>query len=72
MVEIKIGAQCQVIGKLISRLTLPKDTLILFIARGNEQIVPDGSFTFKENDTLFIITRKETLHKVEKLFNADG
>jgi len=40
-------------------LELPKTTLILFILRGNDYIVPDGSTVIEKKDILSILSENE-------------
>jgi trk system potassium uptake protein len=68
MVELTIEAGSPVAGSSLGQIKLPRDSLVLFISRGEEDIVPDGSYIFHEGDTCFIITRKEVIKKLEKLF----
>jgi cell volume regulation protein A len=68
--QITIPEKSPVIGKQIVQLRLPKTSLISFIKRENEYVVPDGSTTINPNDRLFVLTEdKETLARV---FNCLG
>ncbi|HSM48331.1 MAG TPA: TrkA C-terminal domain-containing protein, partial [Draconibacterium sp.] len=54
-----------VAGKQIVQLGLPKTTLISFILRGNNYIIPDGSTILQKNDKLFILSEnKDALNSV--------
>ena len=70
LVEISLQAGAPVVGVSIRRLKLPGGALILFIARGQENFVPGGDYTFQEDDKVFVITRKDVIPKIEKRFGT--
>jgi len=53
------------IGRKLSEIKLPKETLIISIIRNSEIIVPYGRITINKDDTLYAITRKDTLEQVK-------
>ena len=53
------------IGKKISELKFPKDSLIISIVRNGEVIIPSGKSTINKDDTLYIITRRDNLEHVK-------
>jgi len=62
--EIIIPSDCQVIGKKVVELGLPKTTVISFIQRDSSFITPQGDTTINGNDRLFILSEnKEALSK---------
>lgn len=71
MVELTIEGGSPVTGTSLGQVKLPRDSLILFISRGEEDIVPDGSYVFQQGDTCFVITRKEVIKKLERLFGRE-
>ena len=56
------------IGKPISNLNLPKQSLLAVIKRKENIIFPDDRDTLKEGDKLLIFTLKNNLKEVESLF----
>ncbi len=63
------GAAPSLLGKILSQIKLPKDTLILAVTREDKTIIPDGTFMLQENDTIIILTTQESIDKVEDLFS---
>lgn len=70
MVEITIEESSPVIGKRLDQLKLPSDSLVLFISRDAEEIIPDGSHVFRQGENCFLISRKDVIKKLEKLFGT--
>jgi potassium/hydrogen antiporter len=65
LTELVIPDNGVVAGKQIVQLGLPKTTLISFILRGNNYIIPDGSTILQKNDKLFILSEnKDALNSV--------
>lgn len=59
LTQIMIPEDGTAVGKQIIELGLPKTTLISFILRNKNYIVPNGSTVLKENDTLFILSENK-------------
>jgi cell volume regulation protein A len=65
--EIYVPANCPSVGKQIVELGLPKTSLISFIKRDNQYIIPNGSTELEAQDQLFLLTEnKEILNEVFK------
>ncbi len=69
IIEISCEEGCAFVGKKISELKLPKDTLIMFITHDNENIIPYGGYTIAFGDHIVLITKKESIKKLDKLFD---
>lgn len=59
------------IGKKISELKFPKDSLIISIVRDGEVIIPSGKSLINKNDTLYIITRRDNLEQIRGALSAN-
>lgn len=60
-----------VIKRQIVNLGLPAGTLIILIAEGKEQCVPDGSTTIEENDTLLPLTTSKNVDRIRAVFRKE-
>lgn len=67
VLEFSISGKSPFKGKQLSSIKLPRNTLILFISRGEETFVPYGSFVMEENDYIALITERESIKKLEGL-----
>lgn len=73
LTQIVIPENGTVAGKQIIQLGLPKTTLISFILRGNEYIIPDGSTVIQQKDVLFILSEnKEAVDSVFTCLNINN
>ena len=65
LTQITIPENGPTVGKQIIELGLPKTTLISFILRNKNYIVPDGSTVLEKNDVLFVLSEnKDALDSV--------
>lgn len=63
--RIIIPDNCEIAGKQIVEIGLPKSSIISFIKRDGRYITPSGSTVIQEDDHLFVLTEsRETLAKV--------
>ena len=60
LTQVEIPEDGSVVGKQIIQLGLPKTTLISFIMRGNEYIIPDGSTVIEKKDILFVLSENKS------------
>lgn len=71
VLEFKISNDSPVIGKKIMDITMPSDSLILSVIRGQQQeTIPDGNFILREGDTLISIVDKKSVADLEKALIA--
>ena len=56
-------------GKAIFELGLPDDFLVILIARDNDFMLPSGGTVLQGNDTLLVLSDKESYGKVIEKFN---
>jgi cell volume regulation protein A len=67
--EVIVRENAPVIGKAIFELGLPRDYLIVLIARGDEFLIPNGSIVLRAGDRLLGLARAETHRRVAELID---
>jgi len=70
LIEIILQANSPLTGNTLGSIKLPRDSLILFITRGDDSFVPGGAYTFQTEDKVFVLTRKDIRTKIEKRFGT--
>jgi potassium/hydrogen antiporter len=65
--ETVVQDNSSVIGKAIFELGLPRDYLIVLVARGDEFLIPNGSIVLEPNDRMLGLARPETHHRVAEM-----
>ena len=70
VVEFQIPEGSRVLRGPLSKLKLPKDSIVGAVVRGEERYVPGGDFTFEVGDRALVFTLSEALPPLEKLFRA--
>ncbi len=69
IIEVSCDEGCTLVGKKIKDLKLPYDTLIIFISNGRDNIIPHGDYSIQYGDHIILITRKESIKKLDKMFD---
>jgi len=72
ILEMTIEKSTGLAGKRVREAGLPRDTLILFLVRDGETLLPEGSTVLKVRDQIGIITRKSSIPKLEDRFLKDA
>ncbi|MGB9736162.1 MAG: NAD-binding protein [bacterium] len=72
LVQVDVPKGSQIIGKKIKELGLPEGVIIVSIYRDEKTIIPKGETSFKENDEVIAIVRKEHIEKVQALFRGQN
>ena len=67
--ELPIPIDSSMNGKAIFELGLPDDFLVILIARDNDFMLPSGGTVLQGNDTLLVLSDKESYDKVIERFN---
>ncbi len=67
VIEFSVSENSGLIGKQLSEIKLPKNTLIILITRGEETIIPYGLLEVEVDDHIAIITERESIKKLEGL-----
>lgn len=67
--ELPVPIESGMNGKAIFELELPDDFLVILIARDNDFMLPSGGTVLQGNDTLLVLSDKESYGKVIEKFN---
>ena len=70
MVEVDVPEDSAAAGRQIVDLRLPKEALILLIARGDEFIVPRGGTVIEAGDTLLVLADKRSRAVVREIVGS--
>lgn len=66
MIDLIIPYKSEIIGKSLADISLPEESLIVLITRNGEYVVPSGSTTLEEGDTLLVLVNKENVSEVKQ------
>jgi trk system potassium uptake protein len=67
VIEFSLEKESAVLGRPIREIKLPKNTLVLFLTRGEETIFAQGDIVLNRNDHVVILTERESIQQIEKM-----
>ncbi len=70
LMEVEISSSSKIANKKIMDIEIPSGVLIAAIIRGDEFIVPKGSFEIMPNDDVIILASRDKAKQVEKLLSV--
>jgi trk system potassium uptake protein TrkA len=70
--EVVLTKTCPILGKSLSEVNLPQESLIACLLRNNEPIIPRGSTTLCAADRLIVITVPDNHGQVLKLLTGSN
>lgn len=70
VIEFNIPENSSLAGKLIRDIAVPGNAIFVAISREGRNIIPDGNSSIEKGDNVIVITRKEFIPKVERLFES--
>lgn len=70
IVEYTLGATSRAVGRRLSQMALPDNTVVAMITRNNTVIAPRGSTLLYADDHLFIVLKPGTRSFVDCVFSA--
>ncbi len=70
VIEVSVDKNSRICGKQVKEIKLPPSSLILSVTRDHRDIIPDGGMTIEAGDYMIIITRKESVPKLDKVFTS--
>jgi trk system potassium uptake protein len=70
VIEFTADNTCMLLTKPIKDLEMPEGSLILSVIRNGDVMIPDGDFLIKENDTIVVIVKKQSIAKIEDIFQS--
>jgi trk system potassium uptake protein TrkA len=68
IVELHLPADSPALKKTVQRLSLPEDSILISVIRGDQIIVPRGDTTFRPNDTVIALTATTRADELKKVF----
>lgn len=63
-------ANSEMVGSPLKDINLPKETLVLCVARGDEVLIPSGDTIMQPQDRLIILSTRKNLPRVEHLLES--
>ncbi|MTB68503.1 potassium/proton antiporter [Providencia sp. wls1943] len=69
LVEYTLGEDCSAVGRRLSELALPDQTVIAMITREKSVLPPRGSTILMANDHLFVVLKPQNRLFLERLFS---
>lgn len=70
VIEFTADNSCRLLAKPIKDLEMPEGSLILSVIRNSDVMIPDGNFLIKEDDTIVVIVKKQSIAKIEDIFQS--
>ncbi len=68
--EIIVGADSEVEGKMLRELNLPKESLVCACVRGNEAYIPNGNTVLQADDRIILFVKSEFAKATVALFET--
>jgi len=68
MIEFEIHKNNRLLKNPLKDLHLPEDTIIVGAIRGEKSYLPEGDFMFEIGDKVIILTKPDSIHRVEEIF----
>jgi trk system potassium uptake protein len=72
IIEAEIIETSELINKELKNSNLPDEIRVGAILRDEEVIIPRSNFTFKKEDTVVLLAKKDFLHVVENMFRISS
>ena len=70
LMELMVNKKTKLVGQVLSRVKLPKETLIGAIIRGDELIIPRGNTRIQVGDHVVVFSTLSVFSEVKKLFGT--
>lgn len=71
IVEVTIGDESPIVGKMIKDIDLPSETILVTILRGNTALVPRGKTEIVANDKILALTHPHEENELRKCLNEE-
>lgn len=72
VLELNVGGGSRVVGRPLSEVRIPKDSLIMAVSRKGNTFVPNGDSVLEAGDTVVAIARHDQFDKLELAFKASA
>ena len=70
LVQVELGDRSRMLNKPLSKLTMPRQTLVAGVVRGGQLFVPGGADVLLEGDRIYLIGRAADVQQAQDLFTA--
>ncbi len=70
VIEFRVSEKSSLNGKNLSSIKLPGNSLIIFISRGGEDIIPSGETIIRSDDHLVMILERKSISRIESLISG--
>ncbi len=70
VIEFLVNENSSLNGKTLSQIKLPGNSLIIFISRGEEDIIPTGNTVIESDDHLVMILERKSIGRIEALISG--
>jgi cell volume regulation protein A len=68
LLEFNVARDSTLAGTHVRELGLPRDSLVAVIVRDGQAVPPRGSTQIEQGDRLYVLSRKESRKRIERLF----
>ena len=68
--QLRIEKNSPIAGKRLKNIKLPKQVLVGVVQRGDETIIPDGTFGFQVEDQVMLLGKKDEIKSVVEKFTT--
>lgn len=67
ILELKVSPESRLVNKKIKDIKLPRQSLIIYAKSGGKELLPDGEYIIRKNDVVILISRRESMEKIESI-----
>ncbi len=68
LIELSVDERSPVSGTLVRDIRLPADSLLVFVTRKGESIVPTGDLEIRGGDHVVVLAKRESVARIGELF----
>jgi trk system potassium uptake protein TrkA len=68
LIELSVEETSPVVGQRIRDIRMPAHSLVVFVTRGGESIIPGGDLEIHSGDHVILVAQRESVKKAEDLF----
>lgn len=68
LVEDKVHPKAPTVGRSLTEITLPSESIIVAVIRNHQMMVPNGQTILQEHDELLMLSRTANLQELSDLF----
>jgi trk system potassium uptake protein TrkA len=72
LMDVEVAAASPAIDRSIADLKLPREAVVVSVARAGELIIPRGDTRLRAGDIVTLLSRPERVAELEQLLAPDG